>query len=153
MHVSSRCPHCIARFITDEDNLNLQFINISTKLNGLGVKSWSWEHGFESCSWQAFFKKWLLVQTYRNCNLIVSSVGGCNIGDKCIGIPINDTHDFYNESVSGDISGTLVGTDSGGRTFHWKLQCKVRTPESGLARVPNIPPGVIVATAPRTIQK
>ena len=39
------------------------------------------------------------------------------------------------------IFGTLACPDSGVRTLHWNSQWKVRTPESGLARVPEMSPG------------
>ncbi len=45
--------------------------------------------------------------------------------------------------VPGGIFGTLVGSDSGVRTFHWDSQWKVRTPRSRPSRVLEMPPGLI----------
>ncbi len=53
------------------------------------------------------------------------------------------TLNFNQFSFPGDISGSLAGPDSGVRTFSWESQWKVRTPESELARVPKLPPGLI----------
>ena len=51
--------------------------------------------------------------------------------------------------ISSDIGPPLglnsiqAGPDSGVRTFHWNSQWKVRTSESGPARVPEMPPGYV----------
>ncbi len=46
-------------------------------------------------------------------------------------------------STPGGIFGTLASSDSGVRTFHCDSQYKVRTPESGPARVPEMSPGTV----------